>query len=125
MTITFRDGAKLVHTITQAGASTCTFTLTPSEVRLPITGGSASFEVAINGGCAWDVVSSSLFGVSINAIERNGNAGRVHYTVPPYLFPSNTRAEYIDVKDSSGVNPSSRFWIMIDGRPDFLTGGGR
>jgi hypothetical protein len=47
--------------ITEAGTSTCSYTLSPSQQTFTDTGGSGTFQVLTAAGCPWSVVNSTGF----------------------------------------------------------------
>src|SRR5262249_24438853 len=72
LTVTSRDGTKLVETITQAGAPSCSYVLSPSEATFAPAGGAGSFDITITPPtCDWTLNSSApLYGIVPVIVER-------------------------------------------------------
>jgi subtilisin family serine protease len=68
------------HTITQAGATGCTFSLNPTSASFSASGGAASVTVTTQTGCSWTAMSNASF-ITITGGMSGSGAGTVNYTV--------------------------------------------
>jgi hypothetical protein len=121
ITATFRDGARLVLTVTQAAGGACTFLVSPGVVRFPSTGGNGSFDLTATTGCNWRVgysSSANFLGIRVDNIERNGNLARLSFSATANQYYASTN-EYIEIVDATGANPPGRFWVEVEGRAEF------
>jgi hypothetical protein len=67
-------------TVTQAGASACSYTIAPSSQSFPASGGAGILSVTAPSGCAWTATSNASFITIIGGASGTGN-GTVGYTV--------------------------------------------
>ena len=104
LTVTFTDGAMLVHSVSQA-AATCSYVVSPTEQSLPsASGGSGSFSVIVTPPtCSW--MATPNVGTDWNLQITSGSSGvgngTVTYTVAP---PAHNYAVSLPIK-VSGPNP--------------------
>jgi vibriolysin len=71
----------LTFTVTQAGAGSCTVTISPGSQATPASGAAGSFAVAAPPGCPWTATTSASF-ITLTAASGNGN-GTVAFVVAP------------------------------------------
>ncbi len=68
------------HTVTQTGASSCSFSIAPTSASFAASGGAASVGVSSQTGCAWTAVSNASF-ITITAGASGAGNGTVNYVV--------------------------------------------
>lgn len=60
-------------TITEAGTSTCTYTLSPSQQTFTDSGGSGALQVLTATGCPWSVLNNASFVTITSGLSGSGN----------------------------------------------------
>ncbi|MEW6210552.1 MAG: S8 family serine peptidase [Acidobacteriota bacterium] len=68
------------HSVTQSGASACSFSLAPTSASFAASGGAGSVGVTAPSGCAWTAASNASF-ITITAGASGAGSGTVNYTV--------------------------------------------
>ena len=69
-----------VFSVTQAGASTCSYSINPAGTNTAATGGTASISVTAATGCAWNAASTAAWIMVSSGANGNGN-GTVGLTI--------------------------------------------
>ncbi len=69
-----------VHSITQAGVATCSYTISPVSLSFNASGGPGSVNVSSANGCNWTATSNDAW-ITINSGSTGSGNGSVSYTV--------------------------------------------
>ena len=69
-----------MFSVTQAGASTCSYSINPAGTNTAATGGTASISVTAATGCAWNAASTAAWIMVSSGANGNGN-GTVGLTI--------------------------------------------
>jgi hypothetical protein len=112
ITVTFDDGSRLVHTVSQE-APGCSYQVSPTEVSVPKAGGSGSFDAIVSpADCRWTISPNGRVVVS-----RSSGTGpqRIDYRVMRNEFTFE-RTHSLSIEGLSGVNPPGTFTIRQAGR---------
>jgi hypothetical protein len=71
-----------VFTVTQAGTSTCSYTITPATKNSPAAGETTSISVAAGTGCVWTASSAAAW-IMVNAGSSGSGNGTATVTIAP------------------------------------------
>jgi VCBS repeat protein/S-layer family protein/all-beta uncharacterized protein len=83
-----------VYTVTQDGAaSPCTFSIFPTSVSIPGTGGSGSFTLTTQGGCVWSAAADVPW---IDFSTSGAGSGPVNYAVGINAGPARTGHVFVE-----------------------------
>lgn len=116
LTVTFSDGSRLIHTVTQE-APACSYQVSPTSVSLPKAGGSGSFDLTVSpASCQWTLDSLELFDGVVTVSPSSGTGSRrIDYTARtnPNTF---TRTYNLPFADAAKINPAGVFTIRLAGQ---------
>jgi len=117
VTITFADGASLVHAVAQEKPVSCSFVVTPDDGYFPSVGGVGSFDVtATPRDCRWTATTDASYYVGVRSNPSGTGSARVTYVVVPTTgnYPKEVR---IFIGGLSGANPPATHKIHIAPAP--------
>lgn len=72
--------AGLAHSVSQAGSTTCSFSINPTSASFGAEGGTRSVTVTTQAGCSWTAVSNNAF-ITITSGASGTGSGTVTYSV--------------------------------------------
>jgi hypothetical protein len=93
-------------TVTQAGAPTCNYAISPTNKTFSAAGGIGSFAVTAPEGCAWTAASSASW-IKITAGSGNGD-GNVSYAV---------KANPTSLSRSANITVGGKSFLVVQGKP--------
>ena len=99
--------AAQTFTVNQAGAVSCTYSISPTRANFSNTGGPGTVAVTAPAGCAWTATTGESW-ISITSGSTGSGDGDVTYSVAPYSGRPGTRNGKVTVAGQTLTVKQSR-----------------